>query len=215
MMENKIEPTLDDALNTFVQGNDRPTARNVQEWVDRYPQFRKDLVEFAAVWAEQLVLPKAEEIGVEAEKVLVDRAMSHVLNVAYSRDVEMLEQTTSDDPVRSLTEDAQRAGTKPAQLAKACGLDLGLLSKLNSRQIQPWTIPAELIGMLVEQLNKSVAALMIFFAGSPRAAAGKAYLSRGKPTGTAQQSFAEAVRQSSLSDEEKARWLNDGTVEEV
>ena len=141
--------------------------------------------------------------------------MSHVLNVAYSRDVEMLEQTTSDDPVRSLTEDAQRAGTKPAQLAKACGLDLGLLSKLNSRQIQPWTIPAELIGMLVEQLNKSVAALMIFFAGSPRAAAGKAYLSRGKPTGTAQQSFAEAVRQSSLSDEEKARWLNDGTVEEV
>ena len=57
MMENKIEPTLDDALNTFVQGNDRPTARNVQEWVDRYPQFRKDLVEFAAVWAEQLVLP--------------------------------------------------------------------------------------------------------------------------------------------------------------
>ena len=27
MMENKIEPTLDDALNTFVQENDRPTAQ--------------------------------------------------------------------------------------------------------------------------------------------------------------------------------------------
>ena len=207
MMENKIEPTLDDALNTFVQENDRPTARNVEEWVKRHPQFRKDLVEFAAAWAEQIVLPAAEEIGAEAEKLLVDRAMSHVLNVAYNRDVEKLEQTTSDDPVHSLTEDAQRAGTKPTQLVTACDLDLGLLSKLNSRQIQPWTIPPELIGMLAEQLDRSVAALMIFFARPPRTAAGRAYLSRGKPTGMAQQSFADAVRQSSLSDKEKARWL--------
>ena len=36
-MENSIESTLDDALNTFVQENDRPTAENLQEWVDRYP----------------------------------------------------------------------------------------------------------------------------------------------------------------------------------
>ena len=212
-MENSIESTLDDALNTFVQENDRPTAENLQDWVDRYPQFRKDLVEFAAIWAEQLVLPGADEMGTEAEKVLVDRAMSHVLNVAYHRDVETLEQTTSDEPVRSLTDDAQRVGTKPAQLAKACGLDLSLLSKLNKRQIQPWTIPAVLIAMLAEKLDKAIAALKIFFAGPPRATAGKAYLSRDKPTGMAQQSFADAVRQSSLSDEEKARWLNEGTVE--
>ena len=209
MMENNIEPTLDDALNTFVQENDRPTAGNLQEWVDRYPQFRKDLIDFAAAWAEQLVLPAAEGIGAETEKLLVDRAMSHVHNVAYNRDVERLRQTATDDSVRSLTGDAQRVGTRPAELAKACGLDLGLLSKLNNRQIHPWTIPAELIGMLAEQLNKTVAALKIFFAGPPRAAVGKAYLSRGKPTASPQQSFAEAVQQSSLSDEEKARWLSE------
>ena len=37
MMENDIEPTLDDALNTFVQENDRPTAGNLQEWVGALP----------------------------------------------------------------------------------------------------------------------------------------------------------------------------------
>ena len=209
MMENDIEPTLDDALNTFVQENDRPTAGNLQEWVERYPQFRKDLIDFAAAWAEQLVLPAAEEIGAESEKLLVDRAMSHVHNLAYSRDVETLRETTTDDPVRSLTGDAERAGTKPAELARACRLDLGLLSKLNSRQIQPWTIPAELIRMLAEQMNKSVPAVMIFFAGSPRAAVGMAFLSREKPTASPQQSFTEAVQQSSLSDEDKARWLSE------
>ena len=209
MIENDIEPTLDDALNTFVQENDRPAAGNLQEWIERYPQFRKDLIDFAAAWAEQLVLPAAEEIGPEAEKLLVDRVMSHVHNVAYSRDVETLRETTTDDPVRSLTGDAQRVGTKPAELAKACRLDLGLLSKLNGRQIQPRTIPAELICLLAEQLNKTVAALKIFFAGPPQAAVGKAYLSRGKPTVSTQQSVAEAVQQSSLSDEEKARWLSE------
>ena len=127
MMENNIEPTLDDVLNTFVQENDRPTAGNLQEWVDRYPQFRKDLIDFAAAWAEQLVLPAAEGIGAETEKLLVDRAMSHVHNVAYNHDVERLRQTTTDDPARSLTGDAQRVGTRPAELAKACRLDLSLL----------------------------------------------------------------------------------------
>ena len=209
MMGNNIEPTLDDALNTFVQENDRPTAGNLQEWVERYPQFRKDLIDFAAAWAEQLVLPSAEGVGAETEKLLVDRAMSHVQNVAYNHDVERLRQTTTDDPVRSLTEDAQRVGTRPAELAKACRLDLGLLSKLNSRQIQPWTIPVELISKLAERLKKTVAALKIFFAGPPREAVGMAYLSRGKPTASPQQSFAEAVQQSSLSEEEKARWLSD------
>ena len=211
-MDNKIEPTLDDALSTFVEDNDRPTVANIQEWVTRYPRFRDDLVEFAACWAEQLVLPPAEEIGAEAEQVLVDRAMSHVLNVAYSRDVETQEQAASEGPVRSLMEDAQRAGLKPLQLARVCGLDLGLLSKLNKRQIEPRTIPDELIRILAEHLHKTTATLRTYFAGPPLAAAGKAFLSRSKPTSTGQQGFADAVRASSLSDEEKARWLNDGTA---
>ena len=213
-MENRIEPTLDDVLNAYVEENDGPTAENLQEWVNRYPQFQEDLVEFAAVWVEQLVLPPAAEMGAEAERRLVDRAMSHVLNVAYSRDVETQEQAASDDPVDSLTQDAQRAGMKPLQLARACGLDLGVLSKLNNRQIQPWTIPAELIRILAEHLHKTASGIKVYFAGPPLGPTGKAFLSRNKPTSTGQQDFADAVRASSLSDEEKARWLNQGTVEE-
>ena len=87
-MENRNKITLDDVFNTFVAENDRPTAENLQEWVKRYPQYRRELVDFAAAWAEQLVLPPAPELGTEAEKALIDRAMSHVLNVAYNRDLQ-------------------------------------------------------------------------------------------------------------------------------
>ena len=157
-------------------------------------------------------MPQAEEIGAEAEEVLVDRAMSHVLNVAYSRDVETRKQAAHHGPIRSLMQDAQRAGLQPSQLARVCELDLGILSKLNSRQIQPWTIPAELIRILAELLNKTTARLETYFAAPPVPPTGRAFLSRSKPTNTRQQSFTEAVRGSSLSNEKKARWLDQGTA---
>ena len=214
-MEDKFEPTLDDALNTFVEENDLPTAENLQEWVNRYPQFRKDLVEFAAVWAEQVFLPRAAEMGAEVEKVLVDRAMSHVLNVAYEPDQQTREQAENDDPIPGLTGVAQRSGIKPLQLARVCGLDLGLLSKLNSRLIKPETIPTKLVRLLGQHLRKSPAAVRAYFLERPLAGGGKAFLARTKPTRTGQQSFAEAVRSSSLEEQEKTRWLKERAVEEI
>ena len=41
-MANRIEPTLDDALSTFVEDKRPADRRECQEWVNRYPQFRHD-----------------------------------------------------------------------------------------------------------------------------------------------------------------------------
>ena len=122
-METRDRITLDDVFNMFVAENDQPTAENLQEWVSRYPQYRRELVDFAAVWKEQLVLPPAPEMGPEAEKALIDRAMSHVLNVAYDRDEKIQEHAESDDPVHSLTGEAQHAGMNAQEFAN--GLWLG------------------------------------------------------------------------------------------
>ena len=147
-MENRNKVTLDDVFNTFVAENDRPTAENLQEWVKRYPQYRRELVDFAAAWAEQLVLPPAPELGPEAEKALIDRAMSYVLNVAYDRNVQKQQRDEDDDLVHSLTGEAQRVGMSAQDLAQACDLDLVLISKLNSRLINPETIPTRLVSSL-------------------------------------------------------------------
>ena len=213
-METRDRITLDDVFNMFIAENDQPTAENLQEWVNRYPQYQRELVDFAAVWKEQLVLPPAPEMGPEAEKALIDRAMSHVLNVAYDRDEKAQRHAESDDPVHSLTGEAQHAGMNAQAFANACGLDLVLISKLNSRLIKPQTIPARLIGLLGQLLRKSTAEIAAYLAKPPQTATSKAFLARGKPTSAAQQSFADAVRASSLSDKEKARWLNEETGEE-
>lgn len=207
-MENRNKITLDDVFNTFVAENDRPTAENLQEWVKRYPQYRRELVDFAAAWAEQLVLPPAPELGPEAEKALIDRAMSHVLNVAYNRDLQEQQRAENDDPIHSLTGEAQRAGMNAQELAESCGLDVVSISKLNDRQIKPETIPARLVSLLGKLLQKSTEAIRVYFAEPPQAVAGKAFLALKKPRSAEQQSFADAVRMSSLSEAEKARWLD-------
>lgn len=213
-MENRNTMTVDDVLNEFVTKNDRPTKKNLEEWAERYPQYRRELVDFAAAWAEQLVLPPAPELGPEKEKMLIDRAMSHVQNVAFERDEKAHTQAESYDPIDSLTKQAQRAGMNAQEFAKSCLLDLALVSKLNSRQIEPDTIPARLVRQMARLLGKPFSAVSAYLAQPPQAIAGRAFLSRGKPASNGRQSFADAVRASSLSEAEKARWLDEGADEQ-
>jgi hypothetical protein len=78
MLQNENGPTLDDVLNEFVAEQESPTGEALEIWVDRYPQFRQELVEFAAAWAELTILPKSAELTAEQEKRIADRAMSHI-----------------------------------------------------------------------------------------------------------------------------------------
>lgn len=208
MMTQKEKPTLDDVLNEFVAAYEEPTAEALESWAARYPQFRKELVDFTAAWAEQLVLPPAPELSAEQEKLLVDRAMSHVQNVVFKR--EQSEATQSQArAVTSLTGEAKRAGMSAQEFAKACGLDLALVTKLNRRQIKPRSIPARLVSHIARLLQTTVEAIGEYLEQPPQALAGRAFLARGKPESAGQQSFADAVRGSSLSDAEKARWLDE------
>lgn len=208
-MENRNMATLDDVLHEFVAENDRPTAENIQKWVAYYPHFEKELVDFAATWAEQLVLPEAPDLGDASERVLIDRAMSHVQNMAYHTS-----GAQAESPIQNLTGEAQRAGMDSQEFAKACGLDLALVSKLNSRMIEPATIPGSLVRHVARLIDRSFDAVANYLAMPPRNLAGNAYLARAKPSSFGRQSFADAVNASSLSDAEKRRWLDEGTDRE-
>lgn len=202
------EPTLDDVLNEFVAAYEEPTAKALENWAARYPQFRNDLVDFAASWAAQLVLPPAPELSAEEEKLLVDCAMSHVQNVTFRREQSAADRTENHS-INSLIGEAKRVGMDGQEFANACGLDVALVSKLNSRKIRPLSIPARLVSNIAGLLEISVEAVSEFLARPPQALTSMAYLARGKPQSTEQQSFADAVRSSSLGEAEKIRWLDE------
>ena len=208
-MDNRNTIALDDVLNEFVMDNDRPTAEVLEKCVHRYPEYRRELVDFAATWAEQLVLPRADELGAEVEKSLIDRTMSHVLNLVYEQEHQVAEPSETNHTIDSLIGSAQHLGMSAQEFAKSCGLDLLLISKLNNRQIRPQTIPVRLIRHIGRLLQAPWEAVSEYIALPPKSLTGKAYLARGKPESTGQQDFADAIRASSLTEPEKARWIDE------
>lgn len=209
MMQNEKLPTLDDVLNEFVAEHEQPTAEALEALVGRYPQFRRELIEFAGAWAEQTVLPHAPELTTDEEERIVDRAMSHALNVSFRRDEQAQSHHSNESVIKSLTAEAKNEGLSALEFAKACGLDLVLISKLNNRQIKPNTIPPRLVSQIARQLGRKIETVVEYLGRPPQLLAGRSFLALEKPQNTEQECFADAVRASSLSEAEKARWLDE------
>jgi hypothetical protein len=212
MIQNEKGPTLDDVLNEFVAEYERPTSEGLEMWVARYPQFRRELIDFVAAWVEEMTLPESPELTVEQEERIVDRAMSHALNVSFNRDGPS--RQPGEKTITSLTGEAKNAGMSVADFAKGCGLDLILITKLNNRQILPETIPSRLISHIARLVGRTVEGVREYLGDPPQLLSGQSFLSKRKPTRFERQSFADAVRASSLSKAEKARWLDQAAGQE-
>ena len=135
--------TLNDVLSEFVAQYDRPTREALLVWIGRYPQYERELIEFVAAWAEQEILPPAHELSSEDEKRIVNRAMSHVQNVIYNQSENRKGSRIKGTQFATLVDEGKNVGFSARELAKACDLDLALLTKLNNRQIDPTVDPAE------------------------------------------------------------------------
>jgi hypothetical protein len=214
MIRNEKVPTLDDVLNEFVAEYERPTSEALEMWVGRYPQFRRELIDFVAAWAEETTLPESPELTIEQEERIVDRAMSHALNVSFNRDGQSHPQQPSEKTITSLTGEAKNAGMSVADFAKGCGLDLALIAKLNNRQISPETIPSRLISHIARLVGRTVDGVREYLGGPPQLLSGVSFMSKKKPRTLERERFADAVQASSLSDAEKGRWVDEATEQE-
>lgn len=209
MMTHTNAPTLNDVLNEFMAEHSAPQADSLATFVKRYPQYRRELIDFAAVWAEQLILPTEPELSPDQEKLLIDRTMSHVENVLFNRDEPTQEAEKTTTPLKNLAGEARKLGYKPREFAKVCGLDLALMTKLSNRLIILSTIPSSLISHIGRLLSRSFEEVSDYLDMPTADLASKSFLSRKKPQSQKQQSFADAIQGSSLSDAEKARWLDE------
>ncbi len=214
MIRNEKVPTLDDVLNEFVAEYERPTSEALEMWVGRYPQFRRELIDFVATWAEQMMLPESPDLTADEEERIVDRVMSHALNVSFNRDGEAQPRRPDENAISSLTGEAKNAGMSVADFAKGCGLDLVLITKLNNRQILAETIPSRLVSHIAQLVGRTADGVMEYLGGPPQLLSELSFLAKNKPRRLERESFADAVRTSSLSKAEKARWLNEAAGRE-
>jgi hypothetical protein len=206
-MNDQIErQTLEDVLDAFVASAADPGDASLADWIRRYPQYERELTEFAASWSLMRSLPPAPDAEQVDEETLVLRGMSVVQNLLHRQQTAAVAAAV---PFESLLAEAQSHGLEPAHLAQATGLGVAALAKLERRLIRFGSIPREAIERLAAAVQRGTDAVAAYLQGSPQFAAAAAHRAEQAPQLAEQEDFFEAVRADpTMTEEQRAAWLS-------
>jgi hypothetical protein len=199
MMHENSPPTLDEVLQEFITAETAPTAEHVRAWIKRYPQFEYEIIAFATTWVEVDNAPPGDPIKVSDIDHVVNHTMSRLQNLLFEEDA-----AAKTVEIRDFVTVIKAAGHELDSFEQAIGVDRSILTCLIERLILPKTIPGRLIASIAVILRLSREAVRHYFEDPPRSRA--AHRARQRPV-IRQVSFADAVRDSTLPEQDKRRWL--------
>lgn len=192
-------PSLEEVLDEMFYSAAKPTADVVRRACENYPEYRADIVEFAALWAsydssrehiDETAYPK-----VTLEDV--SRLQSYVLNRIHELDV-----PADMDMARAAV--ASLAGGKLARTAAALGFgDSALLLTKVLTTIS--NVPPRVLRDLAQLLNVTEWGLQRCL--SPQLAGARSYKSDSAPHAPSMETWESAVRSLPVSEDEKRRLL--------
>ena len=205
MNEQVERQSLEDILDAYVASDESPDS-SLDEWIQRYPEYEKELTEFAVSWTLMESLPPAPESEKVEESVLVLRGMSIVQNLLH--DQSQADSSSSSVPFESLIVEGRARGLKPRQLAEAVRLGDSILRKLDRRLIPYASIPQDAINELAKVIQRGTASVATYLQQDPKLAASAEYRSEQAPTLSEPENFFDAVRNDpTISPEHANYWL--------
>lgn len=197
--------SLEEVLDEFFFSADKPSPAMVLRACEAHPQYREDILEFAALWSAHDASPEtpAAEIADVSEES-VSRLQSFVLNRLHELDNgaganSQAEAEAARKAIESL------AGKRLKQAAAAAGLGASalLLTKVLTKSIVD--VPIKVLSDLAAHLDVALGGLQRCL--GPELAGTKSYRSKAAPNASSQETWKAAVQSLSVSDEEKRRLL--------
>ena len=213
---------LEDVLSEVLMHDPQPNGARLSELCALYPDQKDEIIAFFQAWRAQLEMGADDESGGaegEYSASLSERGVAQALALLVGGDEAA---KSSDEPKRVRLSAIMRSfGMDKAGFARACGLDETILLKLDRRCIQPTSdIPescfARMSAALVQSARANAADADFNLALAHtihRAVSGAPLAPDLKPRflffglRRVTQSFAQAIKTSSLSKEEKRMWL--------
>jgi hypothetical protein len=172
-------------------------APRMEEYVQRYPQYTRELLEFAVYF---------HTVGFDAAEP--DEVPTTELSPAAQRALARIREqraAAAVSPIEGLVKRGATVGYAPRRLAESVGLTTELLGKLEARAIAVATIPPTLVRRLADALKVAPEAVASYLGAARPGQAGAFYYSDRPPT-QHQESFLDAVQASALSPELKREW---------
>jgi hypothetical protein len=176
--------SLDEVLDEFFFSADKPTPDMVLRACEAHPEYREDILEFAALWSAYEASPEVPAADTaEVSEESVSRLQSYVLNQLHELD----------------------NGKRLKQAAAAAGLGTStlLLTKVLTKSIVD--VPIKVLCDLASHLEVALGGLQTCL--GPELAGAKSYRSKAAPNASSQETWKAAVQSLSLSNEEKQRLL--------
>lgn len=204
-MTSKIHrPALEEVLDEFFFSTELPSATNVLRACEAHPEFREDILEFAALWSSHDACPEpySEKVTCSVAEESVSRLQSFVLNRLHELD---RESTTNGDVEGAKRALSTLAGSALRRASVACGLGEStlLLQKVLTNSILD--VPSRVLSSLAVHLNLTLSTLQQALVGSPTV--GRSYSASGKPNTPVRETWERAVKLLSISGEERSRLL--------
>lgn len=206
-------PVLREALYALSLAKPMPDAQSLDDVVRQYPQFSDVLTDFAIELALDSL--RGEAAADEAEAAVdpsnvspaVSRAMSRFHNCLHA-----VRQAAGSDPAGDarLSEPVENPFTKLSRqefrdFAGRIGANTVFVAKLRDRQIEPETMTDGFRRLVADELSAPLDVIVAHFAtaGGAAGAARQFFKAEGKPSHQQRQSFAEAVKNSGLTNEQQ------------
>lgn len=145
-MRHKSPTSLDDVLDQLLFVDGEPSKEAIASWSARYPEFRADLLAFAAGWAED------EHLAPPTVNELRERSLQVAAMNAF-REGEAV------DAPKTLTQLAAAHGQTLEAIAQDLGIAVGVVMKLDAGRIDPATISHSMVTHISKFLRVSPASV--------------------------------------------------------
>lgn len=201
MSEENKNTNADDVVRKMLMSEDDLNSGALLRWVEKYPQYQKEIVEAAAFSAQFDLFDAENPLPVSSEAR--ERDWLAVKSVLDKFQI----VKTPTESLFDLREAAAKIGLKRESLLNAAGVSETLMRKIERRNLTE--IPRWIQERLAETLRVSVESLQTFFDLPTLLPKGANYKSKTAPKAQPKQTFAEAVKTDpELTAKEKARLLD-------
>lgn len=193
--------TFEDILDALMLEEASPSYEALTRWSDQYPQYSDALAQFFAVWSRQLSLEDAPVV--RDDDSLARRGVSYALNLMHRQDARR--RKPGSEGGMSLIKAVHAVGLSLEDVARRTDLDDSIILKFNRCRIHE-PIPVLCLERLSSTVDVPVQLLKTMVTGPPMRGTGVRHKAKGKPVPVTE-SFADAIKNSSLPVETKDFWL--------
>ncbi|MDM4765973.1 hypothetical protein [Pelomonas sp. SE-A7] len=201
--------SLEEVLDEFFFSADKPSPTMVLRACEAHPEYREDILEFAALWSSYEASPEVAAADVaDISEESVSRLQSYVLNQIHELDGNSVPSSNVEATKRAVS---TLAGGKLGRAATAAGFASSLL--LTKVLTTITNVPPRVIRDLAKHLHVAPADLRQCI--GPQFVGARNYSSARQPDAPSLETWESAVRSLPESEDEKKRLLGFQTEEEA